>query len=80
MPRFDISEAHFAEKSAPKRPYPPDGKPSGYFGWNSSTRLPDGSTIQICDPPGPVTMSSRRNFTPAARSRATSALMSETSK
>jgi len=48
------------------------------FGSNSSTIFPEGSRIQICEPPGPLTMSSRRNFTPAARSRAVSALMSET--
>src|SRR5215470_14454619 len=50
-----------------------------HFIWKSSMRLPEGSSIQICDPPGPLTTSSRRNFTPAARSRATSALMSDTS-
>src|SRR5689334_17918583 len=46
-------------------------------GWNSSTRLPDGSTSRTCEPPGPVTMS-LRNFAPAARSRATSAGRSST--
>src|SRR5215470_10192742 len=46
-------------------------------GWNSSTGLPEGSSRRICDPPGPVTMS-LRNWTPAARSRRTSAARSST--
>jgi len=46
-------------------------------GWNSSTRLPDGSTNRICDPPGPVTIS-LRNCAPASRNRATSAGRSST--
>ena len=46
-------------------------------GWNNSTKLPEGSTSRICEPPGPVTMS-LRNWTLAARSRATSAGKSST--
>lgn len=48
-------------------------------GWNSSTRLPEGSTSKICDPPGPTTMS-LRNWRPAARKRATSAGRSSTTR
>jgi hypothetical protein len=39
--------------------------------------LPEGSISRICDPPGPVT-TSFRNWTPAARNRATSAGRSST--
>jgi hypothetical protein len=40
-------------------------------GWNNSTGLPDGSSRITCAPPGPATISSVRNETPAARSRST---------
>src|SRR6266540_4158418 len=46
-------------------------------GWNSSMGLPAGSSSRICDPPGPVTISFRKD-SPAARSRSTSAARSST--
>ena len=46
-------------------------------GWKSSIGFPDGSSIRICWPPGPLTMS-LRNVRPAARRRSTSAAMSST--
>lgn len=42
-----------------------------YVGWNSSTMLPEGSSIRISLPPSPTT-TSLRNRTPALRSRSTS--------
>ena len=46
-------------------------------GWKSSIGFPEGSSIRICCPPGPLTMS-LRNVRPAARRRSTSAAMSST--
>src|SRR5438105_6077012 len=47
------------------------------LGSNSSIGLPDGSSITICDPPGPLTMSFR-NVSPASRSLSTSVGRSST--
>jgi hypothetical protein len=51
---------------------------SARVGSNSSTGLPEGSSITTCLPPTPVT-SSFRTWTPAARSRSTMPARSATS-
>ena len=58
----------------------PHNHVSRRLGWNNSTGLPDGSSRMTCAPPGPETMSLVRKGTPAARSRATSAARSLTSR
>src|SRR5215469_8818955 len=58
-------------------PYPRDRTDLGYAGSNNSTTFPAGSSIRICLPPGPVTISLRK-LTPSPRSLATSLPISGT--
>jgi hypothetical protein len=49
---WPITQTHVMEASF-------DSESQRHAGWNSATRLPEGSTSTICEPPGPVTMALR---------------------